>query len=245
MGDRTGIVNKYTQLIKDLGRSAVSSLYPNDIEYYLCAFELVSSDGTESYFMFPIQPSSIQKSEPTRTNIKKSLAGVTVLKNSSFIPQELSLKGNFGKRFKIISGLDGVAFNKSKKNNVKFDVPTLSNSIKTGFGAIKILQKILADSNKFDSVGKPKKLYFYNLGLGESYLVTVSPFGISFSQTEDTNMIWQYNISLTILSPLSVVTGIGSDVMSANRAILSRGAIQKTINAVANDVRLLIQTSNF
>ncbi|HSH27395.1 MAG TPA: hypothetical protein VK972_06475, partial [Wenzhouxiangella sp.] len=79
-------------------------------------------------------------------NIKKSLSGITVLKNSSFVPQELSIKGNFGRRFKILSNLNGTAFtsvNIAKKSGLTFDTPTLSQSIKTGYGAIKVLQKII------------------------------------------------------------------------------------------------------
>ena len=96
MIDSTGVIGKFNGLLGSLGRAALSASYPSDIEYYLCAFELVNSTGTEGYFVFPIQPSAIQKSEPTRTNVKKSMSGITVLRNSSFIPQEINIKGNFG-----------------------------------------------------------------------------------------------------------------------------------------------------
>lgn len=240
MSDRNGVLNKYRGLVRDLGKAALSSFYPNDIEYYLCAFELVNSDGTESYFVFPIQPSSISKSEPNRTNIKKALSGLTILKNSSFIPQELNLKGNFGRRFKILSNLDGVAFtspnavNISKQDGIRFKSPALSGSIKTGYGAIKLLQSILKSSNEVDDKENPKKLFFYNLGFGESYLVSLSPSGMSFSQTEDQNMIWNYNISLSILAPLSdVATDV---VQSQNSDILSKGVIRKGVSVVAKDI---------
>ena len=184
MADRTGVVSRYSGLVRDLGKSALSAFFPNDIEYYLCAFELVGSQGTESYFVFPIQPSSINKSEPTRTNIKKSLAGVTVLRNSSFIPKEISIKGNFGKRFKILAGLEGVAFTRpgislSRNSGLSISSSEFSASVKTGYGSIKLLQKLLQDSNNVDQKGKPKRLYFYNMALGESYLVVVPPSGYS------------------------------------------------------------------
>jgi hypothetical protein len=54
MPDRTGIVGRYNQLLKDVGRAALSSFYPSDVEYYLCAFELMNSTETEAYFVFPI-----------------------------------------------------------------------------------------------------------------------------------------------------------------------------------------------
>lgn len=241
MADRTGILSKYNNLVKNLGKAALSSFYPNDVEYYLCAFELVDSNGTENYFVFPIQPSMIQKTELHRTNIKKSLSGVTVLKNSSFIPQELVLRGNFGKRFKILSGLDGTAFTTTKiANNISTTMkqPQLSKSIKTGYGATKLLQQILTESSRVDSLGKPKQLYFYNMGFGESYLVTVPPQGFMFSQSEDVNMIWQYIINLTIVANLGDVAN--KDVSSSNRNTLSKGAVQRGVNIVANDIKLML-----
>ena len=241
MADKTGVLNRYNKLAKDLGKAALSSFYPNDVEYYLCAFELVSSEGTESYFVFPIQPSMIQKTELYRTNIKKSFSGVTVLRNSSFIPQELSLRGNFGKRFKILANLEGVSFSVTKirdSKSVTLKQPQLSKNIKTGYGATKILQSILTESNKVDNLGKPKQLYFYNLGFGESYLVAIPPQGFMFTQSEDVNMIWQYIINLTIIANLGDVAG--KDVPSSNRNILAKGVIQKGVNVVANDIKLMI-----
>jgi hypothetical protein len=244
MSDRTGVVKRYNSLRKDLGRSALSAFFPNDIEYYLCAFELVSSQGIESYFVFPIQPSSINKSEPTRTNIKKSLSGVTVLRNSSFVPQELSLKGNFGKRFKILAGLEGIAFTRpgvslSRNTGLSVGSPEFSASVKTGYGAMKLMQKLLQDSNSVDNRGKPKRLYFYNMALGESYLVVVPPSGYSFSQTEDSNTIWMYSVNMTILAPLSAVANVDVDSSSLN--LVSKGAIQKGANTVVNDIKLFLQ----
>lgn len=240
MADRTGIVGRYNHLLKDLGRAALSSFYPNDIEYYLCAFELMNSTETEAYFVFPIQPSLIQKAEPERTNIKKSLSGITVLRNSSFIPQELSIRGNFGRKFKLLSDLQGFGWGAtlSKVSGVTFDTPIFSSSLKTGYGCIKVLQKIIEDARKLDNNGKPKRLYFYNMGFGESYLVTIPPSGVSFSQTEDQNMIWSYQLTMTILAPLYQLAE--DTIHSSSKLIVSTGIIQKGLNTVANDIKLLL-----
>lgn len=242
MSDRTGTINRYLALQRTVGRNALSAFYPQDVEYYLCAFELVSSSGTEGYFVFPIQPNSIQKSEPTRTNIKKSMSGITALRNSSFIPWEISIKGNFGKRFKIMNQLDGVGFGATitKDTGIQFATPVFSASIKTGYGATKLLQKILQDSQKLDGTGKPKRLYFYNMALGESYLVIVPPSGFTLTQTVDQNTIWQYAVNMTVLAPLYAVTGV--DVDTANRNIISKGIIQRGVNTVVNDVKVLLTT---
>jgi len=232
-------LNKYKHLTRQMGRAAVSQLFPTEVEYYLCAFELVNSYETEGYFVFPIQPSSITKIEPTRTNIKKSLSGITVLKNSSFMPQEISIQGNFGRRFKLMSRLDGVAFTSVNLNKIgiDFNVPVLSPSIKTGYGAVKLLQKIIQQSNVADLNGEPKKLYFYNMGFGESYLVTIPPSGATFSQTEDRNTIWQYSLNMTVLAPLSDVS------LSSKREaamVTYKGAINKLMSNAAADIKKLL-----
>ncbi len=46
-------------------------------------------------------------------------------------------------------------------------------------------------------------LYFYNMALGESYLVTIPPSGFSCSQNKEKNMIWEYSFTLTTLAPLT------------------------------------------
>ena len=244
MADKTGTVNRYKELIRTIGKGTLSAIYPNDFEFYLCAFELVEDTKTIDYFVFPIQPSSIQKTEPTRTNIKTSMSGITVLKNSSIIPQELNLKGNFGRNFKILT-MQGVAFsnNFERSEGLKISTPIFSVGVKTGYGAIKILQKILNESNNISVTGKSRQLYFYNMALGENYLVTTTPNGNTYNQSQEMNMIWQYNINLSILAPLSEVAGT-DDKLSKNTKTLSKGVIQKSVNIVAKEVSQFLVRNN-
>lgn len=219
--------------------NALSSLYPSEFEYYLCAFELVSGDKTVEYFIFPIQPSAISITDTRRTNIKRSMSGITVLKNSSFNPKDISLKGSFGKRFKILMK-EGVAFGggelsvdvKGLKTSIK--MPQFSADIKTGYGACKLLQKIISASNEVSASGEPNKLYFYNMAFGESYLVEINPQGISFSQSEETNMIWDYSISMSVVAMLEDVLAT-SDFKSSQK-LLNTSNIQNISNTVANDI---------
>ena len=139
-----------------LGRRGMNSKYPNEFEVYMLALELVDGDtgNTLEYFAFPVMPFQITKTEPTRTTVKKSASGTTVIQNDSFIPQELSIKGDFGKGFKLMADaggplLEGVAFkgylsNTDKKNAI-FDP-----NVKTGFGATKILQNIISSATKLN-----------------------------------------------------------------------------------------------
>ena len=246
MQNTKDVVYKYNHLVDQLGKKTVSAAYPNDIEIYLCAFELVDSNrDTEAYFVFPIQPSMIQKTEPTRTTIKKSMSGTTVLKNSSFIPQEISIKGNFGRKFKILNGLDGYGYGNAVDDklgafkSVEFDTPTFSTSIKSGYGCIKLLQKIFQSSQKVDKYGKSKRLIFYNMGFGESYLVTIPPSGYSFSQTEDQNMIWSYQANMTVVAPLFFMNE--QAFKNASKNLISSGSFVERLLANIKKIENIIK----
>jgi len=239
----------YGEALGTIGKVALSALFPSEFEVYLMAIELTDSDGrTIDYFAFPVMPESISKSEPKRVNVKKTSSGVTVLSSDSYTPEELTIKGNFGRSFKLMTsqkdgGLEGFAFsvNAGKTNlldvasngaNVKQN--SFSAGIKTGFGALKMLQAILSKSNGTDRKGKPFRLYLYNMALGESYLVTVTPSGPTYTQSIDKNMVWNYSVSFSILAPLQSVRG-GSTSTSASRT-LSRGAIQKSVYDLARSI---------
>ncbi|HQF50625.1 MAG TPA: hypothetical protein PK588_07635, partial [Paludibacteraceae bacterium] len=62
------IINKrVTQMAQDLGRGVLHQIYPNDFEYYMLALELVDgANNTIDYFVFPVMPSAIVKSENKR-----------------------------------------------------------------------------------------------------------------------------------------------------------------------------------
>lgn len=233
------ITYRYTKLVKEIGTNALNSLYPNEFEYYLCAFELVSGSKTVDYFIFPIQPSAISVTDTRRTNIKRSMSGTTVLRNNSFNPKDIVIKGSFGKRFKILMK-EGVAFGGGSANfsignlEARIKMPQFSADIKTGYGACKLLQKILEDSNNVSSSGEPNQLYFYNMAFGESYLVEVNPQGTTFSVTEDQNMIWQYTISMTAVAMLEDI--LTSSDLKSSKKLLNVSNIQNIANTVANDV---------
>lgn len=142
----------------------------------------------------------------------------------SYSPQEINIKGSFGRQFKIlINPKLNVSINSSSKSvgagkcNL-FDITKKSGSIsglafsnfnlnvKTGYGVMKILQAMASKSVGLDDKGKPLRLYFYNMALGESYLVAIPPSGVQFSQDLSKNMIWNYNLTLIALAPLEAVS---------------------------------------
>ncbi len=80
-------------------------------------------------------------------------------------------------------------------------------SVKNGYGCTKILQAIISKSNGVDKDGLPFRLYFYNMALGESYLVVVPPTGLVLNQSLQRNMIWEYSLTMTAIAPLEAVAG--------------------------------------
>lgn len=238
--------------LKNLGRSMMATQFPNDFEVYMCSLELADSkDNTIDVFTFPISPESIDKSEPKRTTVVNTAGGVTVLTSPVFMPQSISIKGNFGRTFKILlSGSDSVSltgaafsiaagkrylYQLQGKSTSSLTMPSFNTGIKTGYGCIKILQSIIDKSNGVDELGFPMKLYFYNMALGESYLVTIPPRGVTFSQNISKNMIWEYNLEMTVIAPLEAVSAT-KGAKSSLVSMCSSNVIQKGINEFASSL---------
>lgn len=239
------ISNKYLQELATYGRGLLSIKYPQEIEIYLAALELVDSSGkTIQYFVFPIMPNSISKNENNRTNIKKSSAGTTVIMSPSLIPSEISIKGNFGKSFKFLTNPNGDSFKYAIFQNIVGDslnkeYPQFDPSVKSGYGCIKILQNMIQKSSKLDTNYKPYRLYFYNMALGESYLVAILPGGLTLSQTYDKNMIWEYSLTMNVLAELEDIKS-SEELNKSSKSILIGRTIQSSVNTLMSEVKRLL-----
>ena len=247
---------QYTNLVRSIGQAALSSLSPHDFEYYMVALELTDGSGrTIDYFSFPVLPASIQKTEPKRTNIKQSNTGITVLSSTAFVPQQITIKGNFGRFFKLILSTKGptgsaVAYSTSrgvydlyqaKSKSLIVNYPNFDVGVKSGFGAMNLLRAIIAKSNGIDDQGLPFRLYFYNMALGESYLVTVPSNGLTLNtDVDNSNTLWNYNLTLTAIAPLSLVLSKKAYEGSLKNS-LQTGIIQKGVNVLSNQLGSLIQ----
>lgn len=231
---------KYKEQEKELGRSALNSLYPNEFELYLIALELVNSKGeTEEYLVFPITPDQIRKTENNRTNVKKSSTGTTVLFSKSFTPNDVSISGNFGRSFRLLSQGIGMGISDfrmiQRQDNSTFKTAEFDPYVKSGFGATKLLQKICSRSTKLDQWSKPYRLYFYNMALSESYLVVVPSSGLVISQSLETNMIWTYNLSMIIIANLQdLKSRIGGKSSSPN--LMKSSTIQNGVNSLTGEI---------
>jgi len=217
------IDEKYRDTIRTFRREVAHFLFPNDIEYYALTLELVDSDGfTIDSFMFPVMPKEIRESEQSLVNIKKTAGGIISLNTNTFIPKEISISGNFGKKFKILLGGDVVGFSGFRfsteggnfsKANLKENLSTIKGvfnpRIKTGYGCIRVLNAILEKSQSTDRFGKPYILYLYNPAIGNNYIVEVLSKQIELK--EEQNMIHNYSFTLKAVAPLENARITGSD----------------------------------
>lgn len=237
-------------VVPNIHRAILSQIYPKDFEYYMVALELVDGAGdTIDYFAFPVLPTAITKSENKRISIKKSYKSTLVLTSTAFTPQDITIRGNFGRNFKVLMGvkevLSGVAFMSSTKNGV-FEleqrsstgivtpVKQFSKFVKTGFGATKLLQSIIHKSDGSDQNG-PFRLYFYNFALGESYLVVAPSKSLTLEQNDSNmNMIWNYTLGLTIIAPLESIKNVVS--VSSNIKLLAKSAVQSSVNNTGREI---------
>ena len=166
-------IQRYYTLLNSVGKAALHHLFPNDFEYYFCALELVNSKNkVEDFLIFPIMPDSIVEPRQSSMNYKITAGGTSVLKNDNFIPILIKLQGTFGRRFKFLVGRGAIDASLIQfKTPQNPDAKVFSNQFKTGYGCIKVLEKILEASLTTDKEGNPYKLNFYNLALGTNYLV--------------------------------------------------------------------------
>ena len=197
------IENQALNIVSDLliqkGKQALHSLFPRDFELYFCALELTDPDGNiVDYFQFPVMPKNITKTESEATTVQTSLSGVTIFNKDAYTPNNLMVSGDFGRSFKldffelgnlykslIFSIRDGYytaddvnSQTKSKKKSAEIPM-----GIKSGYGSIKIMQSIIDKAKSHDSRGRTYRLYFYNLALGESYLVVPTKEPLKLSQS--------------------------------------------------------------
>ena len=223
-------------LFKTMGKSALAALFPNDFEVYITALELVdSNEKTTDYFLFPLNPQSISESENQIVNIKKTAGGISTTSTETFMPTIINMAGNFGRKFKILIGQNIVDFQAFffSENKFQSSPQTFNDTIKNGYGCIKILEKIIKKSNQLDQNGKPYFLYLYNLSFGKVYLVKCinQP---TFSSSMEQNMIWQYNVQFQTLAELGQITN--RNAIKSNLQLLAFSQIQKALNKTMGDV---------
>lgn len=214
--------------ITSASRAFLNTLYPKEFEVYMVSLELTdANDEIEDFFTFPINPTAITKTEPTTKTIERSFGKIVVNKSDMFTPQDIVLKGNFGRDFKVLIRNTEVAFTSLLK------LPTMeefNHNIKSGYGSLKVLQDICNRSNEVRG-GKPMKLYFHNFPLGESYLVEVIDFSPDMNMSS--NMMWNYTLRLKVITPINLT-------LKQRMNITSTGEVQKTMNTAVREAKSMI-----
>ncbi len=200
------------------------------------------------FFSWPILPDEIRENHQEITKVRKTIGGIYVLKNSTFTPRQISMRGNFGRRFKILLNGNQVTlagfslsqqngkFNISAPNFLGQNITQFSSFAKTGYGCIKVIESIKEKSKKIDEYGKPYSLYFYNPILGNNYQVEVDIF--SHMQDKDQhNMLPAYSLQMTAVAQLDTIVG-RTNIKSALKN-LGMGTLQKKANSIASNLKLI------
>lgn len=234
-------------LLEQLGKSVLNIKHPKEFELYLCALELISETGkTLRYFVFPVMPSNFEETQAHITNVKKTLGGVTVLLTPTFVPTDISISGNFGRKFKILLGSDYVDFassfkaddGKITKDSVKGGISQVFDErIKTGYGCCKILEEIINECNKIDEDGM-RQLILYNPTLGNNYIVR--PTSLKFSQSQETNMIWSYSLQLKAIASLDSFQ-TAEEIEEQSQRLNATGYVQKQVDRVVGGLTSLLK----
>lgn len=234
-----GAISKRTESLTRVGKIGLNVQFPTEFELYVLAFELIDSNSnTLQYFIFPVNPSSLEQSENFNSNVKKTQNGVVVLSSPNFIPLDISLSGTFGRKFRVLLGSDYKSFINSFKNSLKEGVKDFFDErVKSGYGCCKILEEIIRESNKLDEYGGVKTLILHNLAFGNSYIVI--PTNLRFSMSQESNMIWNYQLSLKAIGDRSIFTKAKQQTEQRFRLVLS-GFLQSRVDNTLNTITTLL-----
>ena len=175
------------QLKRPGGRAALSVALPNDFELYLIAIEIRDDEGIpggviKDFMVFPVNPDSILYVQNNIASVTKTMGGIHIDDNDTFIPRPINLRGNFGRNFKIFLNGDRAI------------------DLKTGYGTTKYLEKMVDLSRQKNNNGKPYRTILHNLSFGSSYTVNIDD--CKFNQdVNGSNMIWNYDLNVTAVAP--------------------------------------------
>lgn len=237
----TNVAQQLIDTALSVGKAAIHAAMPDDFEYYLCSLELVNhKDERKGFLSFSVMPEQISESyTPIQTMIKTHNAVVTLF-NDSFAPVDINIAGTFGRKIRLLlnykdpwiqtGGKQFLALNFGKVAGVEVGV-------KTGYGMTKVLQHILNASSKTEAEsGKPYYLKFYNYALNTAYLVDVVSYTVN--QSMGSNMIWNYQMTLRAVAPLSSFSNIGNKMKNLLPEVAANSVANGVINIVNGMTRL-------
>ena len=233
-------------ILDTLGKAGLHALMPENFEYYMCSLELLDDNGnTVGFLMFPVMPSNIVETKTAIASVTKTNSGVVTLFNPTFVPRDISIQGTFGRKLRLMTGSlevdenQGSWFKKAATSDLGFGVFDNNFMVKTGYGLIKMMEKMTDKLYELDSNGKPYVMLFNNYALNTQYVVEV--LQRSFSQSQENNMLWFYNLEMKAIAPASAVKGNSGKNKDFWKKV-SAGAIAKSIgNVLSSTTASLLQ----
>lgn len=233
-------INEVKGTLGTAGRAAVHAMYPNNYEYYLCTLELIDKDkNLEGLLSFLVMPNSITETKTPLMNVQKTNSAVVTTYNNSFTPRDISIQGTFGRKIRLLLGQKEV-FGRNENNNLSglnFGLNKIGIDpilIKTGYGMIKMLEKMIDKSHSKDD-DKEHFLVFTNYSLNHSYVVECLQF--SESQSIDNNMIWYYSMELKAVANANTINnGLKNFVVNMAYGAAS-SSITNVLKAVKRDLK--------
>ena len=147
--------------------------------------------------------------------------------NSTYVGKDIQISGTFGRKFRLLTNFDnnpGQTKVKKKDRDEYYKKGTLSLGVKTGYGALKLLEKIVERSQGFCEDGKPMRLYFFNLQANESYWVEIMDFSKNMSL--ENNAMWNWNITMKAIGQVPDTYNGKSNINN----LLTYAAVQKSLN---------------
>ena len=231
-----------------IGRRLFHVLFPNDVEYYLITLELSTREDGRiiDTFTFPITPSSIDESFTSNTSVRKTVSGITVLHNNTFQMYNITLSGSFGVDLKFMSsrgiipltgflqtGVLNTTVPQERRDLERQFGREFNRIVKTGYGAIRVLEKMVHFSRQFDDKNAAFVLRYYNNISGNHFIVIVNSF--TKNMDENQNFIWNYTLNMTAVAYADdEAFGTVASRMRATRAIAGLGT--ELLDNTANNV---------
>jgi hypothetical protein len=200
--------NAILGFIDTMGRAALNAMSPDDFEYYMCSLELFDSEGaTKGFLMFPVMPNSIVETKTEMLSITKTNSGIVSIYNPTFAIRDISIQGTFGRKIRTLSNFMEVVDESSNWfKRVTAPIAKLSNStslVKTGYGVMKAMKKMIDTLYKLDENGKPYAMIFSNYALNTRYVVEIPQS--SFSQSVGENTIWHYSLEMKAIADANTI----------------------------------------
>lgn len=233
-------MDKRLEILKEVGRIGLNTLYPTEFEYYIVIFELVNSEGkTVEYLSFPVNPDSISYDDEVLSNVRKTLGGVSVVDNGTSRPKKISMSGTFGRKLRLLLDVNTNSTSNGTKdgsflvpgNSLEIKTNVFNARLKTGYGTIRILKSIIEKSVQLDEYDKPHRVYLYFPPLGENYLIKFQTFKLT-QDYSTSNMLWKYMINLSVLGELDSM--VGNTSLSSRELKLQ--SVQRGLNILLNKI---------